>query len=284
MCGFGRKHNSTDKFMSFEDFKEIYNQLGSKANKIRLNGRGESTIHPQFKKILRYIGISNKISLFTNGNYIDEEINQLFVELDVELYFSMDSSKPKMLEEIRKGVDYKRLNDNISSMKDKETRPFIIFTLQEKNINEIIPIAEYAISKECHLILNVLRRDEGIEVFRKIVNNKKKKIIEDFSYIKKIFKESNLELYLPNQISGIEVGSVDTSVTCGSMEICPNIENELCILYNGDVTPCNMFNPFVYGNIKNNRIEDIVNGEKKHWFKQNHKKYYYCKNCACLVR
>ena len=46
MCGFGKRNNSRDKFMSFEDFVEIYDKLGDKADKIRLNGRGESTIHP----------------------------------------------------------------------------------------------------------------------------------------------------------------------------------------------------------------------------------------------
>ena len=68
------------------------------------------------------------------------------------------------------------------------------------------------------------------------------------------------------------------------MEVCPKIKKELCVLYNGDITPCNMFNPYVYGNIHNESIEEILGGEKRKWFEKNHKSYYYCNNCACLVR
>jgi radical SAM protein with 4Fe4S-binding SPASM domain len=45
-----------------------------------------------------------------------------------------------------------------------------------------------------------------------------------------------------------------------------------------------MFNPYVYGNIKENEIDFILNSDQKKWFERNHKKYYYCKDCACLVR
>jgi len=43
--------------------------------------------------------------------------------------------------------------------------------------------------------------------------------------------------------------------THGFLNHCPALDSELCILYNGDVTPCNMFNPYVYGNIH----KDIIN-------------------------
>ncbi len=284
MCGFGRKYNSPDKFLSYEDFLTLYENLGNSADKIRLNGRGESTIHPDFKRIVRYIGHKNKMSLFTNGNYVDKEINELIIEFDIELYFSIDSPDPIKLEQIRRGVNYERLSLNIQAMSSKRTRPFLIFTLQECNIDDIVPIANYAIRQNCNLIYNVLRRDEGIEVFQRLIKVNKIKIIEDFAVVEQLFAALEINVYLPDQISGIEIRGNGKDLTCGSMEICPNINKELCVLYNGDVTPCNMFNPYVYGNIKENNIDLILNGEKKQWFVQNHKSYYYCKNCACLVR
>lgn len=284
MCGFGRRNNSPEKFMSFDDFLKIYTSIGNRSKKIRLNGRGESTIHPQFKKIVQHIGNNNQMSLFTNGNYLDAEINDLLIKFDVELYFSMDSPKPSLLEEIRRGVSYERINNNIKEMKLKKTRPFIIFTLQELNIDEILSIAKYSITNNCNLIYNVLRRDQGIEVFQNLVLENIGRITENFNQVEKMFENLDINVYIPDQISGIRIKPASSNLTCGSMDICPNINRELCILYNGDVTPCNMFNPFLYGNLNDKTLEEILDGDQKKWFDLNHKQYYYCKNCACLVR
>lgn len=284
MCGFGRRNNSPEKFMSFDDFLKIYTSIGNRSNKIRLNGRGESSIHPQFKKIVQHIGHNNQMSLFTNGNYLDAEINDLLIEFDVELYFSMDSPNPRLLEEIRRGVSFERINNNIKKMKLKKTRPFIIFTLQELNIDEILSIAKYSITNNCNLIYNVLRRDQGIEVFQQLVLDNKDRITDQFNKVEKMFEKLEINVYIPDQISGISIKPANANLTCGSMDVCPNINKELCILYNGDVTPCNMFNPYIYGNLKDKTLEEILDGNQKKWFEMNHKEYYYCKNCACLVR
>jgi MoaA/NifB/PqqE/SkfB family radical SAM enzyme len=284
MCGFGRSNNDPTKFMSYEDFVNIYNLLGNRTQKIRLNGRGESTIHPDFKRIIEYIGTKSKMSLFTNGNYTDSEINELFIKYDIELYFSMDSPNPEILEGIRQGVKFVKLDTNIKAMDEKITRPFIIFTLQECNVQEIVSIAEYAINRKCNLIYNVVRRDQGIEKFHEIVIEKIQEILDSFKKVESLFDKTSLDVFIPDQISGITIREEASKTTCGSMEVCPNIERELCVLYNGDVTPCNMFNPFVYGNIKTTDIDELLNCENRKWFHKNHKSYYYCKNCACLVR
>jgi len=284
MCGFGSKNNRPEKFMEFELFKTIYNNIGKYAKKIRLNGRGESTIYPNIKEAIDYVGRKNRISLFTNGNYIDDDLNDLFIKFDVELYFSMDSTDRNQLIQIRKGLNFDCLDHNISRMKDKKTKPFIVFTLQETNIDQIVPIAEYAIKKECNLIYNVLRRDEGIEKFVEIVEENVDKIKEYFDEVHYKFENLNIKVFIPNQIAGVIIEARVETSTCGTFEKCPRIDKELCVLYNGDITPCNMFNPYIYGNLNNASIDDIINGEAAKWFKENHKQFYYCQNCACIVR
>jgi len=283
MCGFGKSNNASDKFMSFDNFKLTYEKLGKYSEKIRLNGRGESTIHPQFKDVLKYIGESNQITLFTNGNYRDKEINDLFTLYSVQLFFSMDSPDKDNLEKIRRGVSFEILDNNIEELRKLDPRPYIVFTLQEININDIISIAKYAISKNCNLIYNVVRRDSGIEVFQALVKEKYSVIVNSFNTVKTLYSLTGLECLIPDQISGINIYS-NIQTTCGTRNICPNINGELCILYNGDVTPCNMFNPYIYGNLFIDSIENILNSDKRKWFVQNYKDYYYCKNCACLVR
>ena len=131
------------------------------------------------------------MTLFTNGNYSDSEINELFIRYDIELYISMDSAQKELLENIRKGVDYDRVISNIIALATKKSRPFIVFTLQEINIDEIIPIAQFAIKNNCNLIYNVLRRDEGIEVFRGIVLKQKEAILSYFEKVEFLYSRLN---------------------------------------------------------------------------------------------
>ena len=66
------------------------------------------------------------------------------------------------------------------------------------------------------------------------------------------------------------------------MNSCPALDKELCILYDGTATPCNMFNPYVYGNVFEQSLEEIWKGDARTNFLASHKDYYYCKNCANL--
>ena len=64
--------------------------------------------------------------LFTNGNYSNPMVNELFNSYNFQLYFSMDSTVDSKLEKIRKGIKAERLYQNIKAVKSKK-RPFIIF-------------------------------------------------------------------------------------------------------------------------------------------------------------
>jgi MoaA/NifB/PqqE/SkfB family radical SAM enzyme len=283
MCGFGRMNNSKEKFMTFDQFKEIYDSVKDQTQSIRINGRGESTIHPEFKEIVEYIGKEKEIILFSNGNYSNPIVTELFNNYNFQLYFSMDSTMKSKLESIRKGIKAERLIQNIKSVQEMKKRPFIIFTVQEENIDEIVNIAEFALSMNCNIIYNVVRRDVGIEPFVELVKQKKDEILSSFLVVKEMYSMSLLNSYIPDQMAGVVLFENETA-TCGTTEECPNIKTELCILYNGDVTPCNMFNPYIYGNINDSELDEILKGDKFNWFLQNHKSYYYCNNCACLKR
>jgi len=283
MCGFGKMENSPEKFMSYDEFRKLYDIFKDSTESIRINGRGESTIHPQFKQIVEYIGKEKEIILFTNGNYKNPDISKLFKSYNFQLYFSVDSIVDSKLVSIRRGVNPQVLHSNIKALERNTKRPFIIFTIQEINIDEIEAVADYAIENNCHLVYNVVRRDEGIEPFVKLIKNMKSQIITAFNSVRDKYNELDINCYIPDQMAGVIITN-NKSSTCGSTKVCPNIDHELCILYNGDVTPCNMFNPYVYGNINEDTIENIMKGDKYRWFIANHKEYYYCENCACLKR
>jgi MoaA/NifB/PqqE/SkfB family radical SAM enzyme len=285
MCGFGQEAFSKDKFMTFESFKKIVDEVGAKTEILRLNGRGESTIHPKFIKMLDYVKSKFpkiRINLFTNLSFKNDLIIKKFVEHDLQLFISMDSNKKTELEEIRKGANYELIINNLDKLKIAQTRPFIVFTIQEINIFSIYDIALFAQKNNCHILFNTVRRDSGMDTFKKLVSDNLLNIKTQFKKAEKLYANTGLLCLYPNQLSGIQIGLENATKTHGELISCPMIDKELCVLYNGDVTPCNMFNPFVYGNLNNNEFTEIWNGEKRKEFKQIHKSYYYCNNCANL--
>jgi len=287
MCGFWQDGFDKRKFMDFGLFKRIIDELGSSAGAIRLNGRGESTIHPHFLEMLDYCRKAHpkvEINLFTNISFKKDRILERFILDDIQLFISMDSPVKAELEEIRAGCDYDNLIQNIHGLSKCRKRPFIIFTIQEENLHRLKEIGEFALNNKMGIIYNTVRRDEGIQELLKMIGRDKKRIISDIEGIRELYRPSGLQCLIPAQIGGIALGLPRTvvDITYGQKERCPALESELCILYNGDVTPCNMFNPFVFGNIVKDGIDGTLNGPMRKKFIETHKSHYYCSNCACL--
>lgn len=285
MCGFGQEENKREKFMSFSLFKKIIDNVADKTEIIRLNGRGESTLHPNFCKMIDYINCNNPgvhLSLFSNLSYRKPRIIETLIKNDIRLFVSIDSPHPDELENIRIGANFNTIIDNLDKLKTMKSRPFIVFTMQEKNLHQLVNIAHFSLKKECSIIYNVVRRDKGIEEFQYMIKNNLRQIKSDFTDIKKLYSDSELKCFLPSQVSGINLQTENTSLTYGELNKCPALKNELCFQYNGDVTPCNMFNPFIYGNINESSLDKILTSKKKKLFEKTYKEHYYCLNCSCL--
>ncbi|MCL2219467.1 MAG: SPASM domain-containing protein [Chitinispirillia bacterium] len=285
MCGFGKgvNHFNKDKYLSFDSYKSILQQIGGKTEAIRLNGRGESTIHPEFVKMLKYTKFQFPqigINLFSNFSFNSSAIINALISNEVQLFISLDSPIEEELAEIRRGVKFSYVNKNIRMLKELPNRPFIVFTTQELNIHRISDIAGYAHANDCHIIFNTVRRDSGIETFVNAVRKNRDSIIEQFNSVNALYHNSQLKCLCPNQLAGIELAVAGLTVTHGMMTKCSALEDELCILVDGTVTPCNMFNPYEYGNIHTQSLDEIWHGRKRSEFLISHKNHYYCKNCA----
>lgn len=287
MCGFGKEVNpfGKEKFLPFETYKTVLGQIGNITKTIRLNGRGESTIHPDFVDILNYTkteypGIN--INLFSNFSFSNKRILEALINNKVQLFVSMDSPDTKELSVIRKGAKYDQIVGNIKSIKDLSVRPFVIFTIQEGNLHRIFDIGNFAFENNCHILYNTIRRDVGIETFVEEVERNYQSINNQFKKVNALYNGSSLQCLSPDQLAGVMLESYNQVKTHGTMSSCPALEKELCILYDGTVTPCNMFNPFVYGNVFEKPIAEIWEGESRARFLDSYKDYYYCKNCANL--
>lgn len=287
MCGFGNKTNpySKKKFLSFENFKNIIHQIGGIAKTIRLNGRGESTIHPNFVEILNFTKKHYpklNINLFSNFSFKNDKVLDSLKDNGVQLFISMDSSDPIELAEIRKGANFQHIENNIRYLSGIANRPFIIFTIQEANIHRIFDIARYAYNNKCQILYNTIRRDEGIESFVEVVKDKMDFISSQFDMVREMYLGSSLQCLYPDQLAGINLNAKKTTQTHGTMLSCPALRKELCIYYDGSISPCNMFNPYRYGNIFRQSLDEILNSPERVEFMASHKFHYYCKNCANL--
>ncbi len=284
-CGFGSSNNDKDKFMNNDDLNKVLMQLPTDIEKIRLNGRGESTIHPNFIEIVESISSrfpNTKLSLFTNLNYNDIKISECLVKNNFELYISLDSTNKEKVERLRKGLSFDTFMSNLESIKNIDMK-FLCFTLQEDNIDEIRNIGEFCLVNGLNLILNVIRRDSSLEYFKEQVVKNKDNIKESFDYLNGKFGRLGLTLYAPDQIAGIRIYESSSTSTMGSKSSCLAIDRELVIYYDGSVGPCNMFNPYHYGNIFKSTLHEILGSKERKDFINNHKKHYYCENCAMLI-
>lgn len=287
MCGFGKDVNrySKSKFITFENYKTILNQIGDKTRTLRLNGRGESTIHPDFIKILNYTKEhypNVNINLFSNFSFNNKQIVSALISNKVQLFISIDSPSVEELIAIRKGANFQFIENNIKQLNELLNRPFIIFTIQEANIHRIYDIGKYAFDNDCQILYNTIRRDEGIEIFVEKVNENNRNISEQFQKVTELYSHSTLQCLYPDQLAGIQLRVSKSTQTHGTMKTCPALNKELCIFYDGIVTPCNMFNPYEYGNIFEKSITEIWNSKERADFLVSHKNHYYCQNCANL--
>lgn len=222
------------------------------------------------------------INLFSNFSFSNKRILDALIKNRVQLFISMDSPNETELVKIRKGARFNYIEQNIKSLHELPNRPFIIFTIQEENIHRIYDIAHFAFENNCSMLYNTIRRDEGIETFVAAVNQNLNSIAEQFEKVNQLFSNTGLQCLYPDQLAGIEIQVNKKTQTHGTMNSCPALEKELCILYDGTTTPCNMFNPYVYGNIFSQSLAEIWNSEARLGFLTSHKNYYYCKNCANL--
>lgn len=285
MCGFGSQPIRRDRFMEWSTLESVLGQLRASPEAIRLNGRGESTIHPDFVAMVERvhdIHPTTRLNLFSNLSYGNARITETLLRHDVQLFVSLDSTQADELEAIRRGCRQSVILRHLDELADLGRRPFIVFTMQEGNLHRIVEMARFARERRFHVLFNTVRRDDGIAPFVSMVSQQVESLRRTFAITRDLYAGSGLTCLLPDQIHGIAIAPGEAATTCGSHAQCPALEQELCVLFNGDVTPCNMFNPFVLGNILASPLTEILEGPKRTWFRQHHKEHYYCANCACL--
>ena len=285
MCGFGGGRVLPERFMTLETVERVLDAVVPAPKVVRLNGRGESTIHPKFVEMLDVVRMrcpQAQINLFSHLSMTPRRVIDALVANQVQMFVSMDSPFPERFAAIRKRGKYASVVANLTRLQSCPRRPFVIFTLQEANFDDVVPMARFCLERGLHLLVNAVRRDEGIEPFQQLVLERSSDLQRAFREVGELYRGQEVRCFLPDRVQGVTILAAGTQATYGGRQRCPAIDKELCVLFDGTVTPCNMFNPYVYGNILEESLASIRDGERFRWFSENHKSHSYCSNCACL--
>jgi len=285
MCGFGQKPVKPEHFMSRSLFEHVLACLPEETKTIRLNGRGESTIHPSFAEFLTLARDRHPlaaIELFTNLSWRDPRITRSLAETGAQLFISMDSPDRQELEQIRRGCRFEQFMANLEAVSRFAATPFLVFTIQHSNLHRIRDMAEFAHARGLGLIFNTVRSDVPDDRLVRRVIGRFPDVRQDFAQVLDVFRQRPGRCQVPEQIQGVRLDLPGAAPTSGRSRRCPAVEREICVCFNGDVFPCNMFNPFLLGNLDGQPFERLLRGSRCEEFLSRREELGYCRNCAWM--
>jgi radical SAM protein with 4Fe4S-binding SPASM domain len=234
MCPNKDLEKSQKGFMEFELFKKIVDEARGFVFDVHLLHRGESLLHPDFFKMVRYAQEAGLVTRFhTNGTLLDEEKSYELIESGLDQFaFSFDGYDQESYERIRVPADFEETVGNIVRFLEikkrlKARRPYTII--------ELIHFPELFDDKGRTKLKEFKRRFQGLPLDKLVVKE------------------------LHNWAG--DYGAADRGKTYSP---CTFLWHALIIFWDGSVLPCtqDFFGYYGLGNVKETSIADIWNSEK----------------------
>ena len=249
------KDGDTSKFMQFDIFKKAIDEAVQypEFSSVKLNLRGEPTLHPDFCDFVRYAKDNGVLEVImnTNGNY-DMEAGDIYLSDIDEVAFSIDAVSPEVYKRVRVGGDLYLLYTNIFELmwfqKDYEKKIRIRMSYVEQNLNK----HETELFKQFWTAIGVDR------ITVNDVYNPGDKISGDLGFKLTINKEEYC---------------------------CPQLWQRLIVMCDGTVWPCCMAfdqqKDLYLGNIKDNSINELWLSNKLMYLRSMHQdgNYQAIKSC-----
>lgn len=139
-----KKQDFSKQFMDLGLYRRTIDQIAGKVPSIKLNLRGESTLHPDFDLFLKYADDKFvDVRINTNGQYKNKAIALWLTKYCKQISFSVDAFYGDTYEKIRKGGDFERLIENIDDVikfaKNYKKKPEIVlsYVVTEENKDEL---------------------------------------------------------------------------------------------------------------------------------------------------
>ncbi len=286
MCRVGEFGVNLERRMPFDLFCGIAEELFGHTREVRLNGLGETTLLPDFS---RYLDVLERypirLELITNGTGA-LDIYERLVAGGATILVSWDAARPEVFERVRRPARFAQLSeamDQLGKIAAKLGRPqalHLLYTLQPSTERELPGIVELAHRWGFPSVVTNVAKLSAKDWLGRI----EMVVLEAFSDADRRASQLGVKLSLPDHVGSrrVELPSAMASAARG----CDRPFKEAVIRWNGDIQVCNMFNPWVYGNLHTGSFERAWKGNFAHAFRthfRNEPAHPYCKDCYYLA-
>lgn len=240
-CYEGCEHIKSNNSLSLTEWKSIINQLDDmKVGRIVVIG-GEPCAHPDINEILLYVTSKiNNVTLFTNGTLITSDLRKIIVDNKVKLKFSIYGHCADVHDSIT----------NTSGSFDKLMKSVKYFKEQNIDIKlSVVIMKENEIYyQEIIQFLDDLKIPYKVDVIREVFGGSQSnhipcdsKLIQNFKRTKPLFPKITKKKF-------------DSACYCNT---CWN--GKIVVTENGNILPCVFERNEVLGNVRNQKISEIIN-------------------------
>ena len=255
-----KKVGRANATLSFDLYKKIIDDIKESGTKLRLLSLykdGEPLLHPDFPQMVRYAkdsGITPRIWTKTNGSLLSPELNQKIVDSGLDwIGISVEATSAEKYFTIA-GVklDYEQFKSNIAHL--------------------------YSIKKDLHIYIKIADTN--------LTDEEKEKFYSHFSPICDTYAIEKLMGWSYSSIKDFTLGTnPDTydGLAFTEKDVCPYPFYVMAVNADGTVSLCgnDWAHATVIGNVKEQSMQEIWNGEKLFEFRKMLLEGRRCENKAC---
>lgn len=282
-----------ERTMSLELFTELVEYFAPHVKSIRINGYGETTLVPRLTDYLDAVertGFTGRKEIITNLS-ADASVYADLLRRGYVLLVSWDALDRDLFHRLRAGADFDRMRRTLAGLRAIAMHPgqvVLLVTVQRENMAEIPGFIDLAAEVGSGLVIYNMVNEDGGSPW----------MTERFDEIRLAFEEAakraeaaGVDVRIPDHIGPNRIRTHGVHRT--SATYCDRPWKDMLIKYDGEVTICNMFNPFSLGMLRieglhaaMDRREGLLWGGPVHrLFREvvnSDKPHPYCEECYFL--
>lgn len=282
ICRIGEFGVVPDRCMPQGLFDQIADELFPHAREVRLNGLGEATLVPWFHDCLaRVVRAGLQGEIITNLTCDDETISRL-VDARFVVLVSWDAATPVLFERLRRPARFEvqfaklRKLSELAQAARLRDHLHLLFTLQRGNIAELPAMVQFAAKAGIpNVLVNIVKLQE-----ESWIGAVAPQIEASVCSAREAARGQGIHLTLPDHIGALRLQGA--GVLPSSASGCDRPLHEVVIRWNGEISVCNMFNPYTYGHLGRHGFERCWNGSIAQAFRKlvnTAQKHPYCEGC-----
>lgn len=275
--------------IDFELLKKIIDNLSGGVKEVALVGLGEPLTHPRLIDAIKYCKSRGKVTkITTNGLLLDNDdrIRELILSGLDSISFSIESISQHGPDKVahrdnRVARNIERLMELKKELKTDLPCIGIQTILFKHRENDVYEIVKWSAAHNVFRV-NVLRMHLYFDIDAKRPDaGEEKKIFREFAKLRKKYNV-RIDCLQDQFYSGLK-GMLYKyfKYLLGLDSFCIRLLDFPVISQAGDMIPCCVLPNYKFGNILEEKLEDVWRGEKINNFRKNHNKVERCTKCDC---